>query len=81
MRTMASRERFLTSICGGVPDRFFRYEHGPWPTTRERWLREGLSPETPFAEAFAMDPLCRFGDLRSNAIARNESNAVSHRHL
>ena len=61
MRTMASRERFLTSICGGVPDRFFRYEHGPWPTTRERWLREGLSPETPFAEAFAMDPLCRFG--------------------
>jgi uroporphyrinogen-III decarboxylase len=60
------RERFLASVLGGPVDRFFRYEHGVWPSTRERWLAEGLPgsvgcyPDAPgFTEHFGFDPVTR----------------------
>lgn len=56
---MTPRQRFIDSLRGGELDRFFRYEHGPWPTTRERWFAEGYPPEAEFGEFFAMDPLVR----------------------
>lgn len=59
---MTHRERFLASLRpGGAVDRFFRYEHGPWPTTRQRWLGEGWPADLPFGTFFAMDPLLRIG--------------------
>ena len=57
---MTHRERFVESLKGGSVDRFFRYEHGPWPTTRERWLREGYPTDAGFDRYFEMDPLFRF---------------------
>jgi len=63
---MDFRTRFMKSILGGKVDRFVRYEHGMWPSTRERWLKEGLpenvgcyfdSPE--FISHFRFDPLTR----------------------
>lgn len=60
---MTSRERFLNSIRGIPVDRFFRYEHGAWPSTLARWYKEGLPPEVgrtvEFAEYFGMDPVNR----------------------
>ena len=63
---MNSRERFLNSLLGGPVDRFFRYEHGCWPSTRERWLLEGYPAEAGcyhddpgFRAFFQMDPLVR----------------------
>lgn len=51
----------MASLNGGDLDRFFRYEHGPWPTTRERWVSEGLPRDADFATFFGMDPLVRIG--------------------
>lgn len=56
---MNAKKRFLNSLRGGGVDRFFRYEHGPWPTTRERWIREGLPRDAGFNAFFGMDPLVR----------------------
>jgi hypothetical protein len=65
---MDPRTRFLRSVRGGAVDRFFRYEHGIWPSTRERWLGEGLPasvgcyPDSPgFTEHFGFDPVIRIG--------------------
>jgi hypothetical protein len=58
---MTARERYIRSIKGGDVDRFFRYEHGPWPTTRDRWITEGYPPEASFGEFFDMDPIVRIG--------------------
>ncbi|MBI2442101.1 MAG: hypothetical protein HYV35_12115 [Lentisphaerae bacterium] len=56
---MTSRERFLTALRCGQTDRRFRYEHGPWPSTRECWEREGYPQDADFGVYFAMDPLVR----------------------
>jgi hypothetical protein len=65
---MDHRTRFLNSIRGGRLDRFFRYELGIWPSTRELWLAQGLPPEVGcyhdspgFAEHFGFDPVIRIG--------------------
>jgi uroporphyrinogen-III decarboxylase len=65
---MDPRTRFVRSIRGGAIDRFFRYEHGMWPSTRDRWLKEGLPasvgcyPDSPgFTEHFGFDPVIRIG--------------------
>ncbi len=58
---MTSRERFMASLRCQPVDRFFRYEHGPWPTTRERWVNEGYPPDARFESYFGMDPLLRIG--------------------
>jgi hypothetical protein len=65
---MDPRTRFLSSILGGAVDRFVRYEHGMWPSTRELWLKQGLPasvgcyPDSPgFVEYFGFDPLLRIG--------------------
>ena len=64
---MNSRQRFLRSMSGDPVDRFFRYEHGVWPSTRERWLGSGFPeevgcyPDQPgFVEYFQFDPVYRF---------------------
>jgi uroporphyrinogen decarboxylase len=57
---MTSRERFLNSLLGGPVDRLFRYEHGYWPSTRQRWIGEGYPPDADFFQYFQMDPLIRF---------------------
>lgn len=64
--TMTHRERFLTSLTGGRPERFFRYEHGAWPQTAERWRQEagpgrseGLEPYEFGSPYFKMDPFVR----------------------
>jgi uroporphyrinogen decarboxylase len=51
---------------GDPVDRFFRYEHGIWPSTRERWLESGFPaevgcyPDQPgFVEHFDFDPVYR----------------------
>ncbi|MBI4028252.1 MAG: hypothetical protein HY360_24920 [Verrucomicrobia bacterium] len=54
----------MNSILGRPVDRFFRYEHGPWPSTRQRWLGEGFPPGCEFGEYFQMDPIER---LRLNS--------------
>lgn len=56
---MTHRERFLAGLNGLPVDRFFRYEHGPWPTTRERWLGEGYPEDVDFNDYFEMDPVVR----------------------
>jgi len=62
---MTGRTRFLTSLTGGQPDRFFRYEHGAWPQTAERWRAEagpGAEAIQPYDQSgayFGMDPLVR----------------------
>ncbi len=56
---MTSRERFIDSLMGGSIDRFFRYEHGAWPTTWERWLKEGLPAQVGFNDFFQMDSMSR----------------------
>ena len=61
---MTGRERFLASLTCRRVDRFFRYEHGPWPSTRERWITEGYPADASFETCFAMDPLRRI-DIRS----------------
>lgn len=56
---MTSRARFLAALRGAPVDRLFRYEHGPWPTTHQRWLGEGLPADVPMNEFFQMDALVR----------------------
>jgi len=63
---MDDRQRFLGSIRGEPIDRFFRYEHGMRPSTRLRWLGEGLPeevgcyPDQPgFNDYFEMDSITR----------------------
>jgi len=50
---MNARERFIACSIGGPVDRFFRYEHGGWPTTIERWRTEGM----PDNDDWQMDPI------------------------
>ena len=57
---MDSRQRFLNTLKGLPIDRFFRYDHGPWPSTRERWLKEGYPADAVFGTYFDMDPMTRF---------------------
>lgn len=57
---MDSRQRFLNTLKGLPIDRFFRYDHGPWPSTRERWLKEGYPADAEFGTYFDMDPMIRF---------------------
>jgi uroporphyrinogen decarboxylase len=56
---MTSRERFLTALHCEKTDRRVRYEHGPWPSTQERWRREGYPAGADFGRYFQMDPLVR----------------------
>ena len=57
---LTNRERFLRLMRGEPVDRapFFPC-FGPWPATLERWRREGLPPDTDYAEVVGFD-----GDLR-----------------
>jgi uroporphyrinogen decarboxylase len=54
---MTHRERWLASLACRPVDRCFRYEHGPWPTTRERWVGEGMPQDAEFSGFFGMDPV------------------------
>jgi uroporphyrinogen decarboxylase len=56
---MSSRERYLATLRGDPLDRFFRYEHGPWPTTHERWLADGLPSNITWEQHCRMDPVAR----------------------
>ena len=54
---MTSRERYINTIEGKPIDRFVRTELGPWPSTLERWINEGLPTDQDFMEHFEMDPM------------------------
>jgi len=56
---MDARTRFINSCLGGEIDRFFRYEHGPWPSTRKLWESQGLPAGAPFKETFEFDEMVR----------------------
>lgn len=55
---MTSRERILTTLRGGIPDRIGRTD-SPWSETIERWRREGLGEHEDVGTKFGFD----FGDL------------------
>ncbi|HUT75493.1 MAG TPA: uroporphyrinogen decarboxylase family protein [Armatimonadota bacterium] len=55
---MTSRERILTTLQGGVPDRIGRAD-SPWSETIARWRREGLGENEDVGVRFGFD----FGGL------------------
>jgi len=52
---MNSRERFMATISFDKIDRFFRRDMGFWPSTIERWKREGLPPNWNETNFFGYD--------------------------
>jgi hypothetical protein len=71
MDTMNERERFLGTLLGKGADRFPFYDLEPAEETLERWLREGLSPNTSVAEAFGLEMHYSVGlTLRSSPFFR-----------
>ena len=48
---MNTRTRYLNSLLGGKVDRLFRYEIAAWPSTIERWKKEGLPDNISSAES------------------------------
>lgn len=56
---MNARERFLNTVLGRKVDRFYRYEHGPWPSTQKAWESQGLPTGIDFNEYFEFDKLPR----------------------
>jgi uroporphyrinogen decarboxylase len=55
---MTSRERILTTLRGGIPDRIGRAD-SPWNETIVRWRKEGLGEDEDVAVKFGFD----FGGL------------------
>jgi len=51
---MTSRERTLTQLTGGVPDRIARTD-SPWSETIRRWRQEGLGEEEDVGRRFGFD--------------------------
>jgi uroporphyrinogen decarboxylase len=49
-----SRERILTTLQGGVPDRVGRYEYF-WSETLERWRSEGMPADVDPGDLFCLD--------------------------
>jgi uroporphyrinogen-III decarboxylase len=54
---MTSRERFMKSVRGEPVDRLFRNEFQPWPSTRDRWVKEGYPADADFRDYFDLDPV------------------------
>jgi hypothetical protein len=51
---MNSRERILTTLKGGIPDRIGKTD-GPWSETIQRWRGEGLEEGQDVGEMFGFD--------------------------
>jgi len=51
---MTSRERILTTLRGGIPDRIGRFD-SPWSETLVRWRQEGLGESEDIAQRFGFD--------------------------
>ena len=51
---MTSRERILTTLQGGIPDRIGRAD-SPWSETITRWRREGLGEDEDVGTRFGFD--------------------------
>ena len=51
---MTSRERIMTILSGGIPDRVGRDED-PWGETLDRWHKEGLGEDEDLGERFGFD--------------------------
>jgi uroporphyrinogen decarboxylase len=51
---MTSRERILTTLRGGTPDRIGRYD-SPWSETIVRWRSEGLAEDEDVSAKFGFD--------------------------
>ena len=51
---MTSRERVLTTLRGGLPDRIPRFD-SPWSETLVRWRQEGLGEGEDIAQRFGFD--------------------------
>jgi hypothetical protein len=54
--TMTNRDRFLTVMEYGAPDRLPHYEVGVWPQAIDRWRAEGLDPSAHHWDWFEGDP-------------------------
>jgi hypothetical protein len=71
MDTMNEQERFLGTLLGKDTDRFPFFDLEPAEETLDRWLQEGLSPNTPVAEAFGLETHYSVGlTLRSSPFFR-----------
>jgi hypothetical protein len=71
MDTMNERERFLGTLLGKGADRFPFYDLEPAEETVDRWLQEGLSPNTFVAETFGLETHHSIGlTLRSSPFFR-----------
>ncbi|MBT6148312.1 MAG: hypothetical protein HN712_30120 [Gemmatimonadetes bacterium] len=55
---ITDRDRFLACLNGEVLDRppYWLF-WGPWPTTKERWLAEGMPPDIDLRAELGSDPL------------------------
>ena len=53
---MTGRERILTTLTGGIPDKVGNSE-SPWAETIVRWRQEGLAEDADVADALHMDIL------------------------
>ena len=68
---MNEQERFLGTLLGKDTDRFPFFDLEPAEETLDRWLQEGLSPNTPVAEAFGLETHYSVGlTLRSSPFFR-----------
>jgi hypothetical protein len=54
---MNNRERFLAAMDFKKIDRPFHMEHGFWPETYDRWIKEGLPKDVVIPELFFRSPL------------------------
>ncbi len=54
---MTSRQRLVTVLARGIPDRVPMLETSYWPQTIERWRAEGLPADTNPVDHFGLDPM------------------------
>ncbi len=71
MEKMSEKERFLETLLGKGADRFPYYDLEPAEETLDRWLQEGLSPNTSVVETFGLETHYSVGlTLRSSPFFR-----------
>lgn len=54
---MTSRERFVTALNRGIPDRIPLTDGFPWPEALERWKKEGMREDISLNQQLDLDPV------------------------